>query len=240
MKTVCIIQARMGSTRLPGKIMQPILGKPMLWWDIHRVSKARLIDEVVIATTTETRDDVTEQFCRDNGWTVFRGSEDDVLDRYYQAAKQHGAEQVVRITSDCPLIEPSVIDLVVSAHLSRYPSADYTSNVIARSYPRGLDIEVFTFAALEQAWNEDHSPWREHVTPYLYRNPDKFTLGEVTNPTDCSDYRLTVDTPEDFALVTRIFEHFGHGDFTWQQVIDTLKQYPDWLTLNRDIHQKEV
>lgn len=240
MKTVCIIQARLGSTRLPGKVLLPILDKPMLWWDVYRVRKSRLIDEVVIATTEHPRDDAIANLCAEEGWACWRGSEDDVLDRYYGAAKAFGAETVVRITSDCPLIDPSVTDYAIAIFNSITPALDYVSNGVVRTYPRGLDTEVFTFAALEQAWKEDQSSWREHVTPYIYRSPGRFRLGDVTNPTNYSHHRWTVDTPEDMELVRRIYNHFGHGDFGWREVLALLDEYPDWVRINADVQQKHI
>ncbi|GIK27092.1 MAG: glycosyltransferase family protein [Anaerolineae bacterium] len=238
--TVCIIQARMGSTRLPGKIALPLLGKPMLWWVVHRVTKSRLVDAVVVATTTNPQDDPTAAMCNDFGWPCFRGSEEDVLDRYYQAAREFGAAHIVRITSDCPLIDPSVIDLVVAAYRSTAPMVDYASNTQQRCYPRGLDTEVFGAAALERAWIEDQSAWREHVTPYFYRHPEWFRLASVSNPTDYSHHRWTVDTPEDFELIERIYSHFGHGDFGWRDVLTLLDKHPEWIALNQHIEQKRI
>lgn len=239
-RTVCIIQARMGSTRLPGKILRPILGQPMLWWDVTRVRKSRLIDEIVIATTTESQDDQTAALCAANGWRCFRGSTDDVLDRYYQAAREVGATQVVRITSDCPLIEAAVIDLIIATHTSSAPAPDYTSNALPRSYPRGLDTEIFSFAALERAWREDRSGWREHVTPFIYNNPAMFRLNNVTNAADYSHHRWTVDTREDFELIERIYGAFGHGDFGWRDVLALLDAHPDWVEINQHIEQKKA
>lgn len=240
MKTVCIIQARMGSTRLPGKVLQPLLDKPLLFWDVYRVKKARLIDEVLIATTTDSRDDAIVELCNSAGWGYFRGSEDDVLDRYYQAAQKQHAGVVVRVTSDCPLIDPQVLDYILAGFYAAAPAVDYASNSIMRTYPRGLDTEVFTFAALETAWREDNSSWREHVTPFIYNHPERFRLLPVTNPTDYSHHRWTVDTPEDYELVRRIYEHFGHGEFGWRDVLDVLDQHPDWVAINQHIEQKKL
>ncbi|MBK8136737.1 MAG: glycosyltransferase family protein [Chloroflexi bacterium] len=237
---LCIIQARMGSTRLPGKIALPLLNKPMLWWDVQRVRKSRMIDEVVIATTSDVRDDRTAALCAEHGWLCYRGSEDDVLDRYYQAARQFDAAHIVRITSDCPLIDAAIVDYVIAAYFSAAPAADYASNVQQRSFPRGLDIEVFSFSALETAWRDDHSAWREHVTPYIYNTPAKFRLLNVTNPVDYSHHRWTVDTPEDFELVRRVYEHYGHGDFGWRDVLALLDGHPEWVALNQHIEQKKL
>lgn len=241
MKRLVVIQARMNSSRLEGKIVYPILGQPMLYWIVHRIKTSSLIDDVVIATTEKAKDNSLSELCRDAGWTVYRGSEDDVLDRYYQAAMQHEADLVVRITSDNPLIDPHVIDHVISAHLSAAPRVDYTSNGGAeRTYPLGMSAEVFSFDALERAWQEDKSAWREHVTPYIHKNPDLFRVLHVKNPVDYSHHRWTVDTPEDYELIRRIYEHFGHGDFSWQDVLNLMDANPEWYEINAHIEQKKV
>src|SRR5262249_12160461 len=172
MRTVAIVQARMGSSRLPGKVLQDLGGEPMLARVLSRLGRSRTLDEVVVATTTEPADDILERFCQERGRPCFRGSEHDVLDRYYKAATAERAAVVVRITSDCPLIEPAIVDRVVAEFQERQPGIDYASNVLPRrTYPRGLDTEVMSFAALDRAWHEDHVPAsREHVTPYIYRH----------------------------------------------------------------------
>jgi len=164
MRIVAIIQARMGSTRLPGKVLLDLAGEPVLARVVNRTQRATMLDEIVIATTTESRDEAIVELCSSRDWAYFRGSEDDVLDRYYQAAKKHHAEVVVRITSDCPLIEPEIIDLVIWKFLEE-DSLDYVSNILSpRTFPRGLDVETMTFEALKRAWQEDKNPaWREHV-----------------------------------------------------------------------------
>lgn len=240
MKTVCIIQARMGSTRLPGKVLLPLLDRTVLDWVVYRARQSRLLDTIVIATTTDPRDDALAEHCAQRGWACFRGSEEDVLDRYYQAATRHAAETVVRITSDCPLIDPAVLDCLLAAYAARAPRADYASNIApVRTYPRGLDSEVFSYAALEQAWREDDSAWREHVTPYIYRS-GRFALHNVTNPVDYSAHRWTLDTPQDWELIQRVFAHFGHGDFTWQDALQAFEDHPAWLTINQDVQQKPI
>jgi len=239
-KVVCIIQARMGSTRLPGKVLLPLLDRPLLWWDMHRVRQARTLDEVVIATTTRPADDAIVALCDGEGWPVFRGSENDVLDRYYRAASAHEADVVVRITSDCPLIDPAVVDYTVAGHLSAAPQPDYTSNSTVRTYPRGLDTEVVSFAALERAWQTATlPPEREHVTYHIYQHPDTFHLHRVQNPVDHSQHRWTVDTPEDLELIRRIYGHFGHGDFSWQEALAVVEAHPDWSAINAHIEQKK-
>ena len=239
MKVVAIIQARMGSTRLPGKVLLDLAGEPMLARVVARVRRARRVDEVLVATTTETPDDALAALCAERGWLCFRGSETDVLDRYYQAASGRGAEVVVRITSDCPLIDPAVIDAAIEGR--ELQQADYCANVLRRTYPRGLDVEVFIFAALETAWREDDKPeWREHVTQFILRHPERFGLTNMSHDEDHSDRRWTVDTPEDFELMEKIYGHFGHDEFSWQEVLALLALHPQWNEINRHIEQKKV
>ncbi len=242
MKVVVIIQARMDSTRLPGKVLLDLVGEPMLVRDMNRLSRAQTLDEVVVATTVELDDDAIVGLCQERGWPYFRGSEEDVLDRYYHAAKEYQADVVVRITSDCPLIEPEVVDRVVQKFLERQPELDYASNMAPRrTFPRGLDTEVMRFDALEQAWREDDNPaWREHVTPYIRRHPDLFQTYGVLNDEDISHMRWTVDTPEDLAFVRRIYEYFGHDHFSWREVLTVLAAHPEWLEINRDVQQKTI
>jgi spore coat polysaccharide biosynthesis protein SpsF len=242
MKIVAIIQARMGSTRLPGKVLMDICGKPMLTRGYDRVRKAKTIDEMVVATTDQENDDVLENFCKNSGWNSFRGSQDDVLDRYYLAAKEYHADAVVRITSDCPLIDHAVIDRVVKSYLAKRKKVDYASNLLPmRTYPRGLDTEIMSFDALERAWNEDNDPrTREHVTQYIVSDPSKFRLTGITNPIDFSYMRWTVDVPEDLELVRKIYSHFGELDFSWNEAAEFLLTRPELLSLNNSVKQKAV
>ena len=242
MKIAAIIQARMGSTRLPQKVTKNLAGEPVLVRGVNRVKRAKTIDEVIVATTVKPQDDVLVSLCAQYGWPCYRGSEDDVLDRYYQAACAHRAKVVVRITSDCPLIEPEIIDLVVQTYLDGQPGLDYVSNTLPpRTFPRGLDTEVMSFAALERAWQQDKDPaWREHVTPYIYRTPDQFNVRSVTSPRDYSDMRWTVDTPEDLEFVRRVYAHFGYDQFSWRDVLALLTQHPEWQEINRHVEQKQV
>ncbi|HOA76439.1 MAG TPA: glycosyltransferase family protein [Thermosynergistes sp.] len=240
MGKAAIIQARMGSTRLPGKALKDICGKSMLERVVERVKKAKTIDGLIIATTVREEDDQIVAECKKVGVPVFRGNPEDLLDRYYQCAKRYGVQNVIRITSDCPLIEPEVIDLVVGKFFEVKP--DYASNTLPpRTYPRGLDVEIFSFDALELAWREDEDPaWREHVTPYIYRHPEKFKLHAVTNDADYSYMRWTVDTPEDLVLVRKIYGHFGDDVFSWHDVIKLLENHPEWLEINKHVVQKEL
>jgi spore coat polysaccharide biosynthesis protein SpsF len=242
MRVVAIIQARMGSTRLPGKVMQDLAGEPMLSRVVQRAGRAMKLQDIVVATTINSADDAIAQLCQSRGWVFFRGSEDDVLDRYYRTAVSCRAEAVVRITSDCPLIEPEVIDRVVQAFLSRLPQLDYASNgVPRRTFPRGLDTEVMRFDALERAWNEDQNPaWREHVTPYIYCHPELFPSYCVANGIDYSSMRWTVDTSEDLAFTRCIYEHFGHDRFSWREVLAVLEEHREWLEINQHVRQKAI
>lgn len=240
MERAAIIQARMGSTRLPGKALKDICGKSMLERVVERVKKTKTIDGLIIATTVREEDDQIVAECEKIGVPVFRGDPEDLLDRYYQCAKRYGVQNVIRITSDCPLIEPEVIDLVVGKFFEVKP--DYASNTLPpRTYPRGLDVEIFSFDALELAWREDKDPaWREHVTPYIYHHPEKFKLHAVTNDADYSYMRWTVDTPEDLVLVRKIYEHFENDAFSWHDVIKLLENHPEWLEINKHVVQKEL
>ncbi|HEC34795.1 MAG TPA: acylneuraminate cytidylyltransferase [Chloroflexi bacterium] len=242
MKVVAIIQAHMGSTRLPGKVLKDLAGEPMLARVVDRTRRTQTLDEVVVATTVQPADEAIVHLCAERGRPCFRGSEEDVLDRYYQAAVAHQADVVVRITSDCPLIEPEIVDRVVREFLERQPEVDYACNTLPRrTFPRGLDTEVMRFDVLEQAWREDDNPaWREHVTPYIRRHPDLFHIHGVVNEVDYSHMRWTVDTPKDLAFVRRIYDHFGHGRFSWREVLVALEEHPEWLEINRHVRQKTV
>lgn len=237
---VAIVQARVGSTRLPAKVFADLAGQPMIARVVRRVTRAARPHHVVVAIPNASRDDSLADLCRASDWPFYRGSEEDVLDRYYWAAREYDAEGVVRITSDCPLIDPGIIDDVVTLFLEG--KWDYVSNTLEpRTFPRGLDVEVFTSDALKVAWKEDANPsWREHVTPYLYRHPERFRLRGMSCDVDHSDMRWTVDTSEDLGFVRRIFNHFGDDTFNWTEVLEVLEQYPEWLDLNRDVQQRAV
>lgn len=239
-RTVAIVQARMGSTRLPGKVMLPLLGESVLSRVMRRAARARTLDEVVVATTTLPEDDAIVALAQAEGWPVERGSETDLLDRYLGAARTHGAEVIVRITSDCPLIDLEVIDRTVLAF--RAGEVDYASNMLEpTTYPIGLAVEVVARAALERAGREDRDPaWREHATPYIYRHPELFRLLRVPAEDDHTDQRWSVDTPEDYALVERIYETLGRDDFTWREALAVVEAHPSWAAINRHVVQKVV
>lgn len=239
-RTVAIVQARMGSTRLPGKVMLPLIGEPVLTHVMRRASRARTLDEVVVATTTLTDDDAIVALAEGEGWPVVRGGETDLLDRYLTAARAHDAAVVVRITSDCPLVDPDVIDSTVDAF--RAANVDYASNTLEPpTYPRGLDVEVIARAALERAGREDADPaWREHATPYLYRHPELFRLLRVPADRTYTDHRWSLDTPEDYLLIGRIYEALGRDDFTWREALSVVDANPSWASINRGVVQKVV
>ncbi len=240
-RTIAIIQTRIGSTRLRSKVLENLAGEPMVARVINRTSEAKALDDTIVATTTEPADDIIVNLCKERSWPFFRGSEDDVLDRYYRAALAFKADVIVRITSDCPLIDSEIVDLVISEFSTYYPEVAYVSNTLVRTFPRGLDVEVMSFQALRKAWQEDDNPaWREHVTPYIYRNPEKFKIRNVVNDIDYSFMRWTVDTIEDLTFVRKIYEHFQDESFKWKDVIQLLELHPDWTEINRYVQQKMV
>lgn len=240
MYIVAIIQARMGSTRLPGKVIMDIGGKTMLARVIERVKRSELIDLVIVATTSKAQDDVIVTECDRLDVSVFRGDEQDVLDRYYRAASAYNAEAVVRITSDCPLIEPEVVDQVIRVFLKERP--DYASNTLEKTYPRGLDVEIMTIKALSRAWkNATELYQRIHVTPYIYQNPSQFRLYSLRNSIDYSFYRWTVDTKEDLDFVRAVYLRLGNtGSFSWRDVLALLEKEPSIADINRHIQQKSL
>ncbi|HVL68439.1 MAG TPA: glycosyltransferase family protein [Vicinamibacterales bacterium] len=238
MSTVAIIQARMSSTRLPGKVLAEIAGEPMLALVSRRVRSAKTLDQVVIATSTSSADDAVEAVCRERGIAVFRGSEEDVLDRYRGAAEFADAATVVRVTADCPLIDPQVIDLVVDEF--RKGGADYVSNTIQRTYPDGLDTEVMSRAALERAWSEAVlQSEREHVTPYIWKHPELFPQRQVVQAADLSALRWTVDEPRDLELVREVCRRLPADRASMQDILVLLAEEPSLRELNAGIVMNE-
>jgi spore coat polysaccharide biosynthesis protein SpsF (cytidylyltransferase family) len=238
MKVVAIIQARMNSSRLPGKVLMHLGGETVLARVVRRLRRAGLIEEIVVATTPAAVDQAIVEECRCLRVGVFRGEENDVLDRYYQAARACNAKAVVRITSDCPLIDPQLVDETIAVFQQR--CADYGSNLFPRTYPRGLDTEVFTMAALGRAWRDAHAAYdREHVTPYFYEHPELFRLVSKRGPTDCSRFRWTLDTVDDFELLRMTYARFGdQDDFSWGDVIQLIEREPELAELNSHLVQK--
>ena len=198
MKTLAIIQARMGSIRLPGKVMKNLCGRPMIYWVMKSVSEAKMVDKVVVATSTNSENNTLAEYVTGYyGLEVFRGSENNVLDRYVQCARLYEAENVVRITGDCPLINPIIIDLVIEEH--GLCNTDYTSNIFpVRTYPKGLDTEVMTYETLYYLWSQSLTDYEEeHVTAYIHHHPEKFRIGNVRFQKDASHFQWSVDTQED-------------------------------------------
>lgn len=231
---LAILQARMSSTRLPGKVLKPILGRPMLALQLERLARASRIDRLVIATSTEASDDPIADFCTAEGHLCHRGSLTDVLGRFWSAYVAHGpADHVVRLTADCPLADPAIVDACIALHLES--GADYTSNGLVRTYPDGLDVEVMTADMLRRANAEaPPGPSREHVTMHIYQNPDRFRIVHLTQPRDLGELRWTVDTPADLAMVTAVFAALlpTKPEFLQDDVLALLAARPDIAALN--------
>lgn len=236
-----IMQARLGSSRLPGKVLLKVNGKTFLEHGFERLNLAKSIDNCVIATTTEPGDDAIASFCEVKGWAYNRGSEPDVLDRYYQTALQHPADIIVRVTSDCPLLDPALIDDVVNTIKVQFPSLSYTANVLPpRHFPRGLDVEAFTFDVLEKAWKEaKDEPQREHVTPYINSQPELFPQQAVVNEHDYSRHRWTLDTEEDHDLLYKILDARPEPT-SWKNILKLVEVNPEWAKINAAIEQKKI
>lgn len=244
MRTVCTIEARMRSTRLPGKVLKPVMGKPLLELMVERLRQSRRIDAIVIATTDHPADDPIEALAHRLGVGVFRGSEEDVLDRVLKAGRAANAQLLVETTGDCPLIDPGELDRVVDA-FHEAPPVDYCSNNLERTFPRGMDVQVFPLSVLEDVARRTNDPAdHEHVSLYIYEKPGRYRLRTVRSglPPEQQELRLTVDTPEDFTLVEKIFLELypSNPRFTLKDILALLARRPDLAALNRDIQQKPV
>jgi glutamate-1-semialdehyde 2,1-aminomutase len=240
MNTLAILQARFSSTRLPGKVLKHIMGKPMLMLQIERVLQSKMIDQLTVATSTDATDDTIEKLCLQIKIPCFRGSLNDVLDRFYQAALPWESTHIVRLTGDCPLIDPDVIDSVVQFYLLN--GYDYISNTLQPTFPDGLDVEIFRYSILEQAWQEAALPsQREHVTPFIYSQPDRFRIANYAHNKDLSHFRWTVDEPEDFELVAKIYEELYpmNPDFRMNDILRLLEKKPELLKLNKKYKRNE-
>lgn len=243
-KTVAIIQARMSSSRLPGKVLLLVGSEPMLARVLARASRARLVDEVMVATTTDPSDEPIAEYCETMGVTCFRGDLYDVLDRYYQAAKFSSADVIVRLTADCPFIDPEEIDRTITHfHLT---CADFTANRLPPPFRRttavGMDTEVVSFVALERAWQEAVEPFeREHVMPYLYDMPGRFKISVADWEKDLSHLRFTVDTPADLDVANQVYEEFNdRDDFTLQDLLAANAQHPQWQAQLSGVKHKDL
>jgi spore coat polysaccharide biosynthesis protein SpsF len=258
-RVVAIIQGRMSSSRLLGKILADIAGQPMLTRVFTRTSRAQTLDEVIFATTTDVSDDPVAEYCDFSGIPFTRGSLFDVLDRYYQAALQAKADIVVRITADCPVIDPALIDDVVNTLLE--DEYDFVCNRLpppwSRTYPIGLDVEACTFKVLKKAWKEAKEPQhREHAMPYFYEgvkltrqsrtletgtSARGFNIALLHHTTNFGDYRWTVDTPEDLEFMRQVYSHFdGRDDFTWKEVLDLVHDNPELMEINAGVQHKTL
>ncbi|MCD4760805.1 glycosyltransferase family protein [bacterium] len=240
---VAIVQARMGSTRLPGKVMMDICGKPVLMHVIDRLKVCKLLDKIVIATTTCIKENIIFDAVKnyDEYLGLFRGSEENVLERYYFAAKKFDADIVLRVTSDDPLIDSSIIDDLIRTFLMS--NSDYVSNSLNKTYPLGLDAEVFSYNALEKAYyNANHVYELEHVTPYIIENPDKFKLLNVANDIDLSYLRWTMDTKEDFKFIDSVYKRIYPKKqlFSMDDVLELLDREPELIDINKHIKQKKI
>ncbi len=239
MRYLAIIQARMGSSRLPNKVLRPLCGKPMLQHIVARMQKSECIDHIMVATTVREDDKAIEGLCRQMQIDCYRGSENDVLDRYYQAASRYNPQNVVRVTADCPFIDPIIIDQIIQIH--EKGGYDYTSNVLVETYPDGLDVEVFKTSALEKAWREaDLASEREHVTPYI-KCKGKFKRYSVEHSPSLAEKRWTVDTEADFAVAEQIYNALYDQDsiFLMDDILKFLENHQQVEQLNENIVRNE-
>lgn len=238
-KTSCIVQARMTSTRLPGKVMMLVDDEtPILGYVIKQLKYSKLCNQIIIATTTQNEDEKIIDFAKKNTIPYFRGSAEDCLDRYYQCAKTFSASIIVRITSDNPLIDPTLIDETVA--LFETGNYDYITNCKPRTFPQGTEVEVFSFNALEKAWNEaKKSSEREHVTPYFYKNPDKFRIFNITNKEDMSNLRWTVDRKDDLEFVRTIVSKIKKSPILMTDILKLLREEPHLKNINKNFIMDE-
>ncbi len=242
MRTVAIVQARLGSTRLPGKVLADIGGQTALERVLSRVRRCGGVDDLVVATSRSDGDDAVATECDRLGAACYRGSELDVLERFSGAAEQAQADVCVRITADCPLIDPEVSADIIARFHGSSPAPSYASNKIPQSFPRGLDTEVFSREALDRAAREARLEYeRTHVTPYIYNHPELFRLLSITAEVDRADWRWTVDTAEDLQFVREVYAHFApRDDFTWLEIIELLAVRPELRLINAGVMQKAV
>jgi spore coat polysaccharide biosynthesis protein SpsF len=239
---VTLIQARTASSRLPGKVLCELGGQPVLAWAVERCRRAKTVNQVVVATTSDPADDPLAELCAQRSWDVFRGSQFDVLDRFYQAARQFEAQVIVRVTADCPLIDPDVVDLVVNEFIDN--GVDFAANRLPpphpRSWPIGLDTEVCAVAGLERAWREaDQKFEREHVMPYFYDQEGRFRVKVIEHVPDYGHMRWTLDTPEDLDLLRAVVERLGgRMDASWLDVLDVFAREPQLARINAAVQHK--
>lgn len=236
-----IVQARMGSERLPEKVMKSLEGKPMIEYVLNRLSRSHYLDQVVLATSVNEENDPLFEFVEQLGFPVFRGSEEDVMGRYIAAAKEYGADYVVRVTGDCPLIDPMIVDYVISYY--KINDFDFVKLDVPDTFIRGFDTEICSLKILEDAYEkakrEGDTKYLEHVTYYLYTHPEEYRIGTVLGESlHRRPYRLCVDTKEDFRLLEEIYRHFGRIDVEAKEVIAFLDEHPEIAMINREIQQR--
>ncbi|MFH1462592.1 MAG: glycosyltransferase family protein [bacterium] len=240
-KISAIIQARITSTRLPGKVLMKISGKPMLWHIISRLSCSKKISQIILAIPDTKENNLLEEFAKKEKIRYCRGSEEDVLARYYETAKKFKASVIIRITADCALIDPEVLDKVIEEHLKS--GADYTANILKRTYPKGLEVEIMTFQALKKSYQEAKAaPEREHVTLYIRQHPEKFKRVNVENSKDLSSFRWTVDEKEDLEFVREIYKRLYQSSriFLMEEIVELLEKEPQLLEINKNIKRKPI
>ena len=243
MKVVAIIQARMGSSRLPGKVMMQLGGKVVLKRVVDRVAAADGIDAIIVATTNSSQDDVIADFCKLQNFNCYRGEEDDVLERYFQAAKFRKADVIVRITADCPLLDHEVLSDMVKVFKDMRESGENIDYLRNSGFPRGLDVEIFTYQALAKARSATKKDYeREHVTPYFYQHPECFRLADYKSPVDQSNLRWTLDTPEDLAFICKVYAAFSDRDgaFSTSEIHELINRQPAIKMINAHIRQKTL
>jgi len=241
MNIVIIVQARMGSTRLPGKILKEVLGRPLLEYLLERLKRVENANEICVATTIKEQEQPILDVCSRMSVKTFRGSEEDVLERYFLAAQDFKADAIVRVTSDCPLIDPLEIDKLIKYYLENSKSYDFIADGPERSYPMGMGAEIFSFEALKKAHeNAKTQPEREHVTPYICWQPQLFRLGYISYREDQSDHRWTLDTPKDYELISKIIENLypTNLEFTIEDIFDLINKNPQWKNINSHVVQK--
>ena len=242
MTTNAIIQARCGSTRFPNKVFADINGKPLIWHVVNRLTHAKTINKIVIATTINEKDDKIEKWCNENNVACYRGSENDVLNRYYSASVAFPSDIVVRITADDPFKEPAVIDAVVNKLINE--GFDHVTNNLPPSWPEGLDCEAFTFAALEASEKSTNDAFeREHVTQYIYHNPDKFKIGNVASPKNLSYLRWTIDKEVDYEMVKAVYAHRNPANtdiLLLDEILDILEKNPEIKEINSSVERSAM
>jgi len=230
-KADCIIQARLGSSRLPGKVLLTLNGKSLLDYVINQLKFCKLINKIVIATTNLKEDDPIENFAKKNNIDFFRGNSSDVLDRFFQCAKKNSFQKIVRITADNPLIDPTIVDNTIQKFITN--QYDYSSNHIPRSFPQGTEVEIFSFTSLEKAWNHaSKKSEREHVTPYFYNNPQKFKIGTLTYSKDLSNLRWSIDNENDLILVKKIVSKVKKNPILMNDILELFKKEPSLFEIN--------